>query len=324
MAIPSIPVIVRLALVVIPFFQPVDAWITFSSSSSSSFPTPTRDNTSKRLYSSNTNNQQQEDTIKALTESVEWMNHHVMTEAFFDASPILSTMQAQCVQRIEIKESAIPGAGRGLFAKTNLQKGTIISFYPAHALGIDDGQFCYLPQDQDYFTTHPCSESSYLHCTDQPLFQRESIVHPVLPTNTVPLYLDVNPQRDIVGAWASHMINDGAVVQSNSIQGVLDYYRESGKMKNCIHIPWGPSPIMATVTTKKVKKGQELLTSYGGTYWLGVLLQVRGEEGIDITPEIQDKIKESAMDLVNSMKTVSQLYAEQEAAMRLAFEQRDK
>jgi hypothetical protein len=247
--------------------------------------------------------------------------NQVMTTEFFESSPVLSALHSQCVQRSEIKESSIPGAGRGLFAKNNIQKGTIVSFYPAHALGIDDGLspplFRSLPHDEEYFQQHPCSESSYLHCTDQPLFQRTSILSPVV---TVPLYLDVNPNRDRVGAWVSHLINDGAVVQSNSVRGILDYYHESGSKKNCIHIPWGPSPVMATVTTKKVKKGEELLTSYGGTYWLGVLLNVRGEEGIEIVPEIQQKINDSAKDLVNSMKAVSKLYAEQEMAFRTEFD----
>ncbi|GAX29458.1 hypothetical protein FisN_16Hh101 [Fistulifera solaris] len=289
---------------ILSFLRSVDAWIPLSN-------TPFR---TSSLYSSS-----QEEIIQRLDESVELMNQ-VMTTEFFASSPVLSALQAQCMQRIEIKESSIPGAGRGLFAKNNLQKGTIISFYPAHALGIDDGVsslFRWLPNDEEYFQQHPCSESSYLHCTDQPLFQRASILSPLV---SGPLFLDVNPHRDNVGAWVSHLINDGAVVASNSIQGVLDYYHASGKRKNCIHIPWGPSPVMATVTTKKVKKGEELLTSYGGTYWLGVLLDVRGEEGIEIVPEIQQKINESAQDLVNSMKAASTLHAEQEMTFRTEFD----
>ena len=47
---------------------------------------------------------------------------------------------------------------------------------------------------------------------------------------------------------------------------------------------------MATVATKKIKKGDELFTSYGGTYWLGVYLDVHGEEGVPITDPIQEKI----------------------------------
>ncbi|GAX26270.1 hypothetical protein FisN_16Lh101 [Fistulifera solaris] len=290
---------------IISFLRSVDAWVPFSN-------TP--------LRKSPLNSSYQEEIIQCLDESVERMNQ-VMTTEFFASSPALSAMQVQCVQRIEIKESSIPRAGRGLFAKNNIQKGTIISFYPAHALGIDDGLssplFRSLPHDEEYFASHPCSESSYLHCTDQPLFQRTSILSPVV---TGHLFLDVNPHRDRVGAWVSHLINDGAVVTSNTVQGVLDYYHASGKRRNCIHIPWGPSPVMATVTTKKVKKGEEFLTSYGGTYWLGVLLDVRGEEGIEIVPEIQAKIHESAKDLVKSMKAASTLYAEQEKAFRTEFD----
>lgn len=281
----------------------------------------TRESRSNRLHSSKTS------VSECLAQSVQRMSQ-VMTTEFFDASPVLSVMQSQCLKRVEIKESTIPGAGRGLFATTNIKSGTIITFYPAHALGIDDGlspQFSYLPQDEAYFQSHPCSQSSYLHCTDQPLFQRQSILSQTIPAmSDVPLYLDVNPHRDdiVVGPWLSHMINDGAVVQSNSVESILEYYVQSKEKKNCIHIPWGPSPVMATVTTKKVKKGEELFTSYGGTYWLGVLLDVRGEQGVAISKEIQDKIQETALDSVNSMKAVSGVYEQQEAAMHAEFNKR--
>ena len=109
------------------------------------------------------------------------------------------------------------------------------------------------------------------------------------------------------------MINDGAKITENTEKGVLDYYKKSKKEKNCIHIPFGPSPIMATVTTKKVKKGQELLTTYGGTYWLGVWLVVHGEEGVVITNEIQKEIKETKRNkgdcLLELMLCMSQLEA---------------
>ena len=107
----------------------------------------------------------------------------------------------------------------------------------------------------------------------------------------------MNPNRDIVDAWVSQMINDGATVQSNTEDGDLEYYEATKFAKNCIHIPFGPSPIMATVTTRKVKKGQEFFTTYGATYWLGVLLDIHGEDGVGITPKVQAQVKETAVDL---------------------------
>ena len=253
-----------------------------------------------------------------LLQNVETMNR-IMTTKFFESSPALKSMHSQCVKNVEIRESSIPGAGLGLFATKNIKSGTIVSFYPAHSLGVDGGdqlRFSCLPSDETYFQEHPSTASSYLHCTDQPLFKRTSLLTRLSEDlKDVPLYLDVNPEREIVGAWVSQMINDGATVESNTEKGVLDYYQTSGAKRNCIHIPWGPSPVMATVTTKKIKKGEELFTTYGGTYWLGVWLDIHGEEGVDITESIQTKIQETATELLKSMQSVSVVYASQAEAM---------
>lgn len=250
----------------------------------------------------------------------------VMTPEFFESSQSLKTLYSNCLKLATVKESLIPGAGLGLLAKKNIKAGTIVSFYPAHALGVetgvDDSQstFSCLDSDKEYFQNNPSSASCYLHCTDQPLFKRPSILLGIAEgLKDVPLYLDVNPNRPIVPAWVSQFINDGATVESNSEKGVLDYYRATKAKKNCIHLPWGPSPMMATVTTKKVKKGEELLTSYGSTYWLGVILNIHGEEGVGITTEIQKEIKDTATDLLKSMQTVSTVYENQAQSLLAEF-----
>lgn len=244
----------------------------------------------------------------------------IMTPEFFESSPTLKQFYTNINKNIEVKESTIPGAGLGLFAKKAMKANTIISFYPAHALGVDGdltGFKSLSEADLKYFSENPSNKSSYLHCTDQPIFERKSLLSDLVDE---PLYLDVNPQREIVDGWVSQMINDGATVTENSEDGVLKYYQSSKKAKNCIHIPFGPSPIMATVATKKIKKGEELFTSYGGTYWLGVWLDIHGEEGIGITNEIQKEIKETATDLLKSMKGVSVVYSNQLEALQEAFD----
>ena len=257
------------------------------------------------------------DVTSGLRHGLATMNT-VMSAEFFESDPVLKQFYSRITKSIEVKESSIAGAGMGLFAKKPMKANTIVSFYPAHALGIDsESPFVTLdPGDETYFTNNPSSRSSYLHCTDQPIFDRTSILG-----NQDPLYLDVNPQRDIVPGWVSQFINDGATVESNSESGVLEYYQASKRAKNCIHIPFGPSPIMATVTTKKVKKGEELLTSYGGTYWLGVWLDVHGEEGVDVTPAIQKEIRESANDLFGSMKNAKMVYGNQIEALKFVFDE---
>lgn len=244
----------------------------------------------------------------------------IMTPNFFDSSPVLKPFYENIKKNIEIRESTIPGAGLGLFAKKAMKANTIVSFYPAHALGVDNditGFISLQESDVKYFAKNPSNKSSYLHCTDQPIFERKSLLDDLVEE---PIYLDVNPNREVVDGWVSQMINDGATVMKNSEEGVLKYYDLSKKAKNCIHIPFGPSPIMATATTKKVKKGEELFTSYGGTYWLGVWLDIHGEEGIEISNEIQKEIRETAKDLLKSMKGISLVYSNQIEALQEAFD----
>ena len=68
--------------------------------------------------------------------------------------------------------------------------------------------------------------------------------------------------NSLVG-FDSHRVNDGATVLSNTEHGALSYYQASRAVANCVHVPFGPSPLVATVTTRKIKKGEELLTTYG-------------------------------------------------------------
>jgi hypothetical protein len=200
--------------------------------------------------------------------------NHVMTADFFASSPLLKQFYTKLTKAIDVRESSIPGAGLGLFAKKPIKANTIVAFYPVHALGTND-EIPFVassPEDESYFETHPSSQSAYLHCTDQPIFGRPSLLHDgnghlessKSAAPVVPLFLDVNPNRNVLDGWVSHYINDGAVITSNTEQGVLDYYQASKRNKNCIHIPFGPSPIIATVTIKKVAKDEELLTMYGG------------------------------------------------------------
>ena len=241
-------------------------------------------------------------TSTTLTHAVRVMKH-VMTEEFLTRSPILKPFHAKLCKNVAVKPSEIHGSG--LFATRNIAANTIVSFYPAHALGIDNGQ-AFLSEDT-YFATS--TSQDYLHCTDQPIFARKSI----LGNNNTPVYLDVNPSTPTPLPWVSHYINDAASVKTQTEHGVLQYYETSNQHRNCIHIPFGPSPILATITTKKIKKGQELLTTYGGVYWS------TGDQ-VAITPAISREIQQSASSLAASMAKANTLYDPQLQALQEAFD----
>lgn len=180
-------------------------------------------------------------------------------------------------------------------------------------------------EDTKYFREHPHGDSSYLHATDQPLFQRLSLLSSLFDEDKKeippPLYLDVNPNRNhqLDPAWTSHYINDGAsLLDSASVteDDIEQYYIRSSRAKNCIHIPFGPSPVLATITTKKVKKGDELFTTYGVVYWAGAIESTSSKAVADsaalvMTEKIHSRIVESARDLQKAMDGCRIAYAKE-------------
>ena len=92
-----------------------------------------------------------------------------------------------------------------------------------------------------------------------------------------------------------------------------------------MHIPFGPAPLMATVTTCKVKKGEELFTTYGGSYWLETLVQkMEEDEGndvkpVDITEAVQLKARQTAKDVFDSMCQTRKKYADLESELEKLF-----
>lgn len=112
----------------------------------------------------------------------------------------------------------------------------------------------------------------------------------------------------------SHLVNDGANMEASSSSSsssnnnnsatsgsaskedsVVEYYRLSRTRRNCVHVPFGPAPLLAAVTTRKVTKGEELFTTYGGSFW---------DADFWVTQAIQDEAKLVAQDLMMSMKSI--------------------
>lgn len=231
----------------------------------------------------------------------------------------MQTFHTRSRKVISCGESSIPGAGRGLFASQYIKKGTVIGFYPVNGIGVefeDGSSICCgtTTEDQKYFDETP--NSSYLlHLLGSRLLGTADF------GEDSQLFIDVNPSRtDPSGCWNGHLVNDGATVSENSEQGMLDYYTASQRRKNCVHIPFGPSPLLALVTTKKVKKGEELFTTYGCLYWLETVIK-RGEEVADATEAVQLKARETAQDIFTGMRCAQAMYANQQAEIEEAFSQ---
>lgn len=213
----------------------------------------------------------------------------------------------------------------GLFATKNIKAGTIISLYPIHAVGVTcetetstTTTYTALdPEDQSYFDEKDGSnaqKANYVHFLigSRPFGggsnNNNNNANPISFTEDETLFVDVNPDRPASSPWLSHYVNDGAIVQSNDEEGVLKYYRESNNAKNCVITPFGPSPMLVTVTTRKVKKGEEFFTSYGCSYWIDAMLDDE-EESTDMTERIIAEARQTASNIFTTMNQAKVTYA---------------
>jgi hypothetical protein len=269
-------------------------------------------------------------------------------ERFFFQSSSLKAFGQQMRDAVEARESSIPNAGQGLFARQKIKAGTIVSLYPVHCLGVDFVE----DTDDDDLDDHSTVLRCYLDESDERYFDQQQQnsndddgdgaylqfllgSRPLLNTSVtgallrgMPLFVDVNPQRGeqattTSSCFLAHLVNDGSTVLHASEQGLLDYYVTSRQRKNCVFIPFGPAPILALVTTCPVRRGDELWTSYGANYWLDRLLAHGGENEDEdnlVTDRVLALVRENARDILTSLRAAQARYGDQLAALSQAFE----
>lgn len=158
---------------------------------------------------------------------------------------------------IEIRKSKIHG--NGVFATSDIEKNTIITFYPAHCIKCDD--------EKDYM-----GRKKHIF-SDNKLFK--------IDENYM---INVNDKYSIIGdpnninnsLLLGHMINDSQSLKidteinnetcENVKNKIKDYLIKSNN--NCITIHNKESGVCYVKTTKNIKKDDELLMSYQFPYWL--------------------------------------------------------
>ena len=65
------------------------------------------------------------------------------------------------------------------------------------------------------------------------------------------------------GSSTSTTNNGSMDIELMMVLLTLAYYHSSRLLKNCIHVPFGPCPVLALIATRNVLCGEELLTTYG-------------------------------------------------------------
>jgi hypothetical protein len=185
-------------------------------------------------------------------------------------------------QDIEIRRSNIHG--NGLFATNDIPANVIVTFYPAH--GIKEGNTAYLDNSNEsfkrnitlYATTHGFNISS----NDVNETVVESLNDISLMNSTLIIGDPNNTKNRLL---LGHMLNDvgGNIFQFSNIAKkikipselkclIRQYSAEGSKKNNCKFVVDHHKVVVSIVTTKEIKKNDELLVSYGPIYWLYKLI----------------------------------------------------
>jgi hypothetical protein len=164
---------------------------------------------------------------------------------------------------VEIRQSNIHG--RGLFATVDLPKNVIVTFYPGHAI---------------------CSHSDVTINSKLGDFVDEIDLYSDTHNYNISYHNELsiigNP-HDLTNEFLlGHMINDAAgnifaninlsdASKFKIFSGLVkEYYIRGEKNQNCKYVIDDTETIVSVITTKSIKKNQELLTLYDPIYWFSV------------------------------------------------------
>lgn len=173
---------------------------------------------------------------------------------------------------IKISDSLIHG--KGVFATEDIPKGVIITFYPAHAIINSNKDVHSLIDDQEFLDNLDTYNNLYAFSISSSSSDEndKTIIEP----NKLRLIGD--PNRISNTLLLGHMINDCSVNVYKDIpfknledlrnfkNAIASYYIKS-KKKNCIYETDKNNKIVSIVTTRDIKKDEELLVSYDFGYW---------------------------------------------------------
>ena len=142
----------------------------------------------------------------------------------------------------------------------------------------------------------------------------------------------MNPNARLYEGWYCGLINDAAIVRHLAD---TEYYQLSrGQKRNVEIVPFSSvAPFQVGVTTRNVRKGEELFVSYGYNYWASALRQgssmtkgghekeeqeIQNNDAVDEKRRavIQQQEDRATVDIANAIQLVQENYAE--AAEQLA------
>ena len=180
---------------------------------------------------------------------------------------LIGTRLAWNLNRVCVRTSLINGAGNGLFAARQLDRGELITFYPGD-----------LRVRWQRSNLSLAEGVGFVFGAHVPTARRDLIRHALLEAG--PEELDVIPViggdtgTSVAGdpmvtddpAYVAHVINDCATC--STLDGIAEYAAAAITRANA-HTISIEGCHLAAVAAKRVEKGEEIYMSYGPPYWLG-------------------------------------------------------
>ncbi|KAK3241485.1 hypothetical protein CYMTET_48753 [Cymbomonas tetramitiformis] len=181
------------------------------------------------------------------------------------------------LSRVEIKDSSLHGSG--VFATRDLAENELITFYPGDSLLIWD--------DAD---RSPSRDVTVIFGAHVPEERRDS--RRILGEEARSFEQKANVTTSLVGdpeclddtAYIGHMCNDGASCLTGA--DCEAYTHSSEARANAYHVGLEGCHI-ATIATREILSGEEVLVSYGEDYWLSR----GGNEATTISPDTPISIR---------------------------------
>jgi len=162
------------------------------------------------------------------------------------------------LDKVELKNSLIHGLG--VFAKQNINKGELITFYPGDFVEYTPNEDSHLPNHFTILYRSQRFENKFGEVSDSKYRDNDYA-------------FEVNSFYGIIGCnhftddpnYLGHFINDGA--KTNSTEKSNEIYLQISNLKrNCqFHIL--KDLHVAIVATKNINIGEELFITYGLNYW---------------------------------------------------------
>jgi len=131
------------------------------------------------------------------------------------------------------------------------------------------------------------------------------------------LFVDMNPNNNVHDGWFCGFINDAATV---NFQGGVEYYPKSRSAQNIEIIPFSIAPFQVGVTTKDVKKGEELFVSYGYNYWVNALIRQTDDAWIPKSATIEQHEREAEVEMYAAVNAADKKYEEESWVLSNIFD----